>query len=309
MTQIVKIIIYSISFPIHILPRFARQFLGELIGFMWFDVLRVRRQSTIENVMIAYPEMSRQEATKVARSSLKHVGYNVIELFSFPFLSKKSVLDQFEIEGKEHMDKALTDGKGVFLMSAHVANGDMGMAGLSHMGFPMHVISKIFKTKALNDFWFEARNKQGIRMIPPRRSSYEILKCLKNNQVVVFVLDQYTGPPNGIVTDFFGVKTGTAFGLALLAERAGAPVIPAYEYRKSFGKNVIVVGEPVIFEPKESKEETLRHNTQKYCDVIEKIVRRHPEQWMWVHRRFKPAWTTDEDGTTHLLPPTKPLTH
>jgi KDO2-lipid IV(A) lauroyltransferase len=225
-----------------------------------------------------------------------------VELFSFPFLTKKDVLDQFEFQNLEKLHKAFEPGKGVFMISVHVANGDLATAALSHKGFPMNLISKVFASEWLNDFWFKGREHHGTHFIPPRRSSYEILKALKKNEMVVFVLDQYTAPPNGVVTEFFGIKTGTAHGLALLAERSGATVIPAFTYRKSFGDNVVAVGDPIPFEPRATKEETLRHNTQNYCDAVEAMVRQKPEQWMWVHRRWKPAWITDENGEYQLLP-------
>ncbi len=305
--SILKKLLYFVSFFVWILPRPVKAAIGITIGFLWFDVFRIRRQTAIDNVMIAYPKMPKSEAVKVARQSVRHVGYNVVELLSFPYLNKKSVLDQFEMDGEEKLRQAFDPGKGVFMISAHIANGDLATAALSHLGFPIHLISKVFSSQWLNDYWFEVRKKHGAKYIRPRKSSYDILKALKENEMVVFVLDQYTASPNGIVTEFFGVKTGTAFGLALLAERSDAVVIPAYTWRKAFGKNVIRVGDPIPFEPKETKEETLRHNTQNYANAVEKMIREHPEQWMWIHRRWKPAWTTDADGVTHHLPENRPL--
>lgn len=196
----------------------------------------------------------------------------------------------YENDGKEKLHKALEKNKGVFLLSAHIGNGDMALVSLAHNGFPIEIISKIFKTKWLNDFWFDVRKKHGIAFIEPRKSTYDILKALKANHMVVFVLDQYTGPPNGIPTKFFGIDTGTAVGPALFTQRSHAVVIPCYEYREKFGKHRIVIEDPVDFEEKETKEETLRHNTERYSRTIEKMILAHPEQWMWIHRRWKKGW-------------------
>ena len=301
LSKIIGALITGFAYLVYILPLPIRDFLGRCIGVFWFDILRIRRSTAISNLMRAYPEMTRKEATKVGRQSLIHMGYNIMEIFSFPFLDKKQVMSRYHSPDVSIISQAFKKGRGVMMLSAHVGNGDMGSAVLSYSGFPVHLVSKEFSSGWLNDFWFKARQKHGTKFIPPKRSAYEILKALKKNEMVIYVLDQYTAPPNGIVTEFFGIKTGTAFGPALLAQRSGAVVIPACSYRNKFGDDGLLIGKPIAFEEKETKEETLRHNTQNYCDAIEKLIRAHPEQWMWIHRRWKPPWTTDESGQYVLL--------
>ena len=291
--MISKLIYRLVSLPlflIHSLPLSIREFLGRCIGLFWFDVLRIRRRDAIENVLRVYPEYSRHEAKKLARKSLIHMGYTIIEFCSFPFWDVEDIRSRFKTEGLDKLHEGLKKEKGVLLLSAHIGNGDLGSAALSASGLPVHLVSKLFKSRWLNDFWFKAREQHGTKFIPPRRSSYEILKALKKNEMVIFVLDQYTGPPNGVLTNFFGQKTGTAFGPALFAQRSQATVIPAYSYRKKFGEYVIVVMDPIAFVEKSTKEETLRYNTQQYNEAIEKMVLHKPEQWMWVHRRWKIGW-------------------
>ena len=227
----------------------------------------------------------------MARASLIHLGYTIVEVCSMPFLSKTDIQKLVSIEGQEHLDAALAKGKGVLLISVHIGNGDLGTAALAHAGYPVHLVSKLFKTQWINDFWFNARKKHGTQFIAPKKSSYEILKALKKNEIVIFVLDQYTGPPNGIVTEFFGKKTGTAFGPALFAQRTGTAVIPAYSDRQAFGKHTVNVLPPIEYKTKgPDKEELLRENTQRFSDSVEEMILRKPNQWMWVHRRWKQIW-------------------
>ena len=234
--------------------------------------------------------MGRVQAGKLARKSLVHIGYTVIEFCSMPFLDKSSILSMFAFEGKEKLERALKKNKGVLLLTAHIGNGDMATAALSCSGFQVSLVSKIFKIKWLNDFWFQSREKHGSRFIRPKKSSYEILKALRRNEMVIFVLDQYTGPPNGMTTEFFGVKTGTAFGPALLAQRSVTEVIPAFSYREGFGQYVIKVFDPIPYETEGPKEELVRKNTQLFNSSIERMIRERPEQWLWVHRRWKEVW-------------------
>ena len=262
---------------------------GCFIGLLWFDLLRIRRQDAISNVLKVFPEKTKAEATSLARRSLIHMGHSIVEIFSFPFLDEKTFGKTYkvEIQGREFLDEALKAKKGAFLLAAHIGNGDLATAALSHAGWSMYLISKLFKFKALNDFWFKARGRHGTQFIAPRKSSYDILRALKKDGVVFFVLDQYAGPPIGIPTEFFGIKTGTASGLALLAARSGAPVLPIYSYRKRFGEHVIVIKKELPMISCENKAERLRVNTQAYNHVIEEMVKAHPAQWMWVHRRWK----------------------
>jgi len=105
--------------------------------------------------------------------------------------------------------------------------------------------------------------------------------------VVIFVLDQFMGPPIGVKTLFFGKETGTAMGLTVMAKRTGAPVIPVYCHERADGKQVVSCESEIEFEEKGEKSETLTYMTQKYTDKLESIIKLYPEQWMWVHRRWK----------------------
>jgi KDO2-lipid IV(A) lauroyltransferase len=271
----------------HSLPRPVHQALAWFIGVFWFDVLRIRRRDAILNVQRVFPEMSRQQAKTMARRSLYHMGLTLTEFYSLPFLHKEQFDELVDFEGREHLDQALQQGRGVFILSAHVGNGDFGTAALATWGYKVHIISKIFQTKWLNDLWFGARMAKGVHFIPPRKSSYEILKALKKKEIVIFVLDQYTGPPNGILTTFFGYETGTAAGLALFAQRSGAPVVPVFDERIPGGRHKITALPAIPFVEEASKEETLRKMTEKYNKAIEQKILQVPEQWMWVHRRWK----------------------
>lgn len=274
-------------FLIHIMPYPVHAFLAWVVQFVWFDLTRIRRKDAIRNVERAFPELSKKEATQMARKSLFHMGLTLVEFFSMPFLWSKEFRDLYDVEGEEYLQEALKEGKGVFALSLHLGNGDMGAAALAAWDYPTKIISKIFKSKWLNKIWFSAREAKGVGFIPPRKSTYEILKALKKNEIVIFVLDQYTGPPNGVLTTFFGIETGTAVGLALFAQRSGAPVLPVYTYRIGPKKHKIIIKPPIPFEEKETKEESLRHMTQQYNTVVEDAIRKTPEQWMWVHRRWK----------------------
>ncbi len=285
--KIFKYPLLAIAFLIHSLPFWFHQMVAWFIGIFWFDILRIRRHDAIRNVLRVFPEKSKKQAAAMARRSLYHMGLTLTEFYSMPFLHKQDFDQLVEFSGAEHLDEALMQGKGVFILSAHLGNGDFASAALATWGYKIHIISKIFQSQWLNDLWFSARMAKGVCFIPPRKSSYEILKALKKNEIVIFVLDQYTGPPNGILTTFFGYETGTAAGLALFAQRSGAPVIPVFDERVGAGKHKITCFPAIPFETSGDKAETLRNMTEKYNRAVEKKILDVPNQWMWVHRRWK----------------------
>lgn len=269
------------------LPIKIQNLLGDLIGILWLDILRIRRKIVLENLKIAFPNLSKKEAVKLAQKSLRNMGRNVIEFCHFPYLTKENIDEKYNYVGLENLDKALLQDKGVCLLSLHMGNGDFAGAAFSLKGYKIHLISKEFNVKWLNSLWFGIRGRLGTKFISPRNSSYAVLRALRAKEIVVFVLDQFMGPPIGVETTFFGRKTGTAMGLTVMTKRTGAPVVLCYDLRNEDGTHTLTVGAPIPFEEKETKEATLSHMTQVYTNHIEEVVRNHPEQWMWVHRRWK----------------------
>ncbi|MEK6774065.1 MAG: lipid A biosynthesis lauroyl acyltransferase [Bdellovibrionota bacterium] len=280
-----------ISFFIFCIPRKFLRGIGALLGVLWFDILRFRRKIIIQNLDIAFPEMNPQEKVKIGRQSVYQLGSNFLEFFTLPMLTKSWVEENAVYEGVENIQAALKKNKGVYLLSMHVGSGDMGASLISMLGIDVYLISKFFKTAWFNNLWFYIRKGQGVKFIEPhgRQTPFEILKAIKNKACVIFVLDQFMGKPYGVETSFFGKKTGTAYGLALFYLKTKSPVVPVYTFEGKDGKVHLV------FEPElelenlisEGKDKTIADLTQNFTDQIEKIVRRYPDQWMWVHRRWK----------------------
>jgi KDO2-lipid IV(A) lauroyltransferase len=269
------------SFLIFHSPSFVRKALAYFLAFLWFDLLRIRRKVVLENLRTAFPDKTENERIKIARASLRHLGLNFVEYNFLPWLGPGNVDSIFEFEGLDVFDKALAQNRGVLLLTLHLGHGDLATAGLAIRGYPMVLVSKAFKWKWLNDLWFGMREKVGVRFVPARNSSYALLKALKRNSAVIIPLDQFTGPPIGVRTTFFGKETGTAAGLAVMSERSGAPVVSVYTYRKPDGRHV------VRFEREMPSEGPTERVTQGFNDELEAFVKKHPDQWMWLHRRWK----------------------
>lgn len=266
-------------------PYFMVRFYAAVLAFLWFDLFRIRRDVVDSNIKIAFPEMTKRERARLGRKNLRHLGINFLEFCYMPFLNKSNYARHFEFHGQENIDRVLAKKKGVILLTLHLGNGDMASAGLALHGYPIVVLSKYFKLKWLNDLWFGLREKFGTEFIPARDSSFPILKALKRGKSIAIPLDQFTGPPIGVRTTFFGVETGTAAGMAVMAERSGAPVLLIHTVRLPDGRCSVTWGKEIpvpLFEG-----ETSEQITQRFNDELEALVRMKPEQWMWIHRRWK----------------------
>lgn len=276
---------------ISLLPRDWVRFFGSLLGPLWFDILRFRRRIVLDNIAIAFPECSPGWRKAIGRQSLMNLGANALEFFVLPSIDERWVQDNVVIEGWEHLEKAKTGGKGVFLLSLHMGAYDIAASLMPMRGHETYLISKFFKNKSFNDLWFSIRGSQGVKFIEPHGSqtAFDILKALKKNAGVIFVLDQFMGRPYGIESRFFGRRTGTAYGLALFVLKTGAPVVPVYSVTGDDGKMHLVFEPEIETAPHidGDKNRSIANLTQRFNSELEKIIKKHPNEWLWVHRRWK----------------------
>lgn len=291
MKQFLVFCIKAVSRLALFLPRKVIRLFYTSLGVIWFDILGFRKKIVLENLKIAYPEMTLENRTRLGRKSVYNMLANVADLFAIPFIDEAWIKKHVVYHGTENMQKAVAKGKGVYVLSLHMGNGDVAATLIQMQNFKLFLITKFFKNKLFNDIWFAIRGAKGVSYIEPHgeKTPFQILKALKSNALVVFVLDQYMGKPFGIETSFFGRKTGTAQGLALFYTKTKSPIVPVYCYEGEDNKFHLVYEPELELDSllEEDKEKTILNLTQKFCDVTESIVRRHPEQWMWVHRRWK----------------------
>ncbi len=291
MKLLIKWIVKLISFFSSLMPRQWIRRCGAPLGFLWFDLLGFRKKIIFNNLQIAFPDWSEQKKHQVGRESVYQMAYSFAEFFTIPSMNAQWLAENAVFEGWENLEKARAQGKGMFFLSLHLGNGDVATNAIVLNGQPIYVITKRFKTQWFDNLWFSVRGAQGVQYIDAHGPSnaFDILKALKKNAGLVFVLDQFMGKPFGIETTFFGKRTGTAYGLALFHQKTKAPVLPVYTYEGT-DKKLHVVFEPAMDTQHslvEDKDQTILNLTQSFNNKIEEIVRKHPEQWMWVHRRWK----------------------
>jgi Kdo2-lipid IVA lauroyltransferase/acyltransferase len=278
-------------------PVFLRQFWGETLGVI-LRRARLRAKVVEQNIAIAFPDSgSEHRRARVFRAAYSHLGHLSLEILMLFGPMRRYVRRYGEIRGVEHWLEAKKQGKGVILLSSHVGNWEiMSAVGVIHGGMDLMLVTKRLKPGWLHAAIESGRTRCGVAATYEPRTLKDVLVQLKKNGTVGFVLDQYAGPPVGVRVPVFGVPVGTTTAVATIAKRTGAVVLPVVNYRVPGGKLVVEVRKPIGWEASLDSTYELAENTAHYASMVERDILLHPEQWLWIHRRFKGDLTPLREG-------------
>ena len=275
-----------ICFPFFILPRPLKKAVAFFWTTIWFLVIRFRVEETRERVRRALPDKTEKEVNYIAFYSLYNLILTFFEL-SYRAFGKKHIYKYTKVKNIEYLKESIKGDRPVFLFTGHLANGEVILSRVCYEGVPLHLIAKRVRNAFLDAIVFEAREVSGLVHIPPKNALSEIMGCIKKKAPLVFLHDQYMRPPKGVETTFMGLPVFTNPSVAKFALKNNAMVIPVNLYREN--SNTVVEFEPEI--PLEKKfpdfEDNVVHMTQIFNDWLTDKVTKRPDEWMWIHRRFK----------------------
>ncbi|MEO8426117.1 MAG: 4'-phosphopantetheinyl transferase superfamily protein [Verrucomicrobiota bacterium] len=261
-------------------------------GKALYHLFPFRRKVVLGNLRRVFGEvLGEREVRRLAQAYCGHFVRFLIEFLRFPWMSPEQQKAWVRVENVESTIRAHGQGKGVLLLAGHLGNWEVAtIAGLSQ--FPQyrrlfHFVRRPLKPLWLNYFVTRRFERSGFGTLSKRGSLEKILELLSGGAILVYVLDQHAGATDGIPVDFLGHPASTFKSLAVLALNTGAPVIPAHCWRESDGTHVLRFEEPLPVIECEDIGEAIRQNTRSYNAVLEKMLLRHPEQWIWMHRRWK----------------------
>lgn len=259
--------------------------LGSFLGFLFFKFAKDRKQ-VIENLHIAFPEKSDTEIQKIKADFSKHLGKSLFEFLSLNNLKGKDFEKLFYFVGKENLDAALKNGKGVILLTGHIGNWEFTGAYLASIGYPINVVAKKIYDERLNDILVGIRQAKCVKSLLRTESTKEMIKALKNNECLGILIDQDTSV-KGCFVDFFGKKCFTPIGASVMALKYNAVVLPVFTCRIENNRHLIEIQKPIEMIISGNHDEDVVKNTQKFNDIIEQQIRKYPAQWVWVHKRWK----------------------
>ncbi len=270
----------------YIWPRPIKKIFAYLLSLFWFYILRLRVKLAKNQISRVFPDLSSKEVSKIAFKSFYNLIMIIFEYSYFPF-SKKNIIKYTKLKNREVFEQVLKDGKPLFFMTGHLANGELILFRMCLEGVKLNLIGKRVGVKFIDSLLFEIRELSGLKHIPPKNGAHGIMEAAEKKEPVVFVHDQFRHPPRGLKTTFLGLETYTNSALAFFALKAGAEVVPVDMYRED--DQVVVEFLPSIpFEHKyKTEEENILHMTQVYNDALEQCIIKRPHGWMWVHNRWK----------------------
>jgi KDO2-lipid IV(A) lauroyltransferase len=272
---------------------------GTLLGRAFYLFDRGHRRLAIENLRAAFPVRSEQECRTICREMFSHFGRLLIVLLKFSTMRPDQMLARVEFEGEERVIHAHAQNRGVLLYTGHFGFWEINALVHALTIKPMAVLARPLDNPLLHDLLETVRTSTGNSVFYRRGAIRRVLRALDANQAVAFLIDQHMQPADAVYVDFFNRPAATTSALAALALRTGAPVVPVFALPLPGGRFRMVY-EHAVAPPDADNEHAITEFTQRCTDVLEMYVRRYPELWLWMHRRWRDV--PSEDGVKGMFP-------
>jgi KDO2-lipid IV(A) lauroyltransferase len=270
------------------LPRGAARGMGAGLGAVAWWVLPKLRRTGLRNLELAYPEKTAAERTRILRGVYRNLGLQLGEFCTMRRYTRENTRDLFRYEGLEHYLAARERGRGVLIVTGHLGAWELSSFWHSLMGHPMTMVIRRLDNPGVDRMVNDIRCLHGNHVVHKDDFARGLLSAMKRGETVGILMDTNMTPPQGLFVPFFGVAACTASGLARVAQRTGATVLPGFlVWEASEGKYVLHFSREIPLAESGDDERDALENTARFTAAIEGFVRRYPNQWLWVHRRWK----------------------
>ncbi|MFH1422114.1 MAG: lysophospholipid acyltransferase family protein [Planctomycetota bacterium] len=292
-----KLLHWILNFFLHIfmcIPLSDMIEIADIFGYFAYYFFHKRTKTALKNLKFSsIHECYPGKFKKIVMRMWQNLSRNLLE---FIYLHKHTRKDINRTVYWDKFDKLLElkqKQRGVLALTAHLGNWDILALSCGLKGVTVNLVTKRLRSRFWDQFWQNWRKGKGSELVNPifkKGAAKQIVQKLRAGELVAFVLDQHAKrKEGGIVVNFFGRKASTLNILASLSKKHKIPVLPVFTVRTSRTKHKVFVEEPLYFEETTSPEDSLKYNTQRYSDIMEKYIRKYPEQWTWLHRRWKAA--------------------
>lgn len=256
--------------------------------------LPYRKKIVLANIKQVFGDaLTPRQQAHLATAFYSHLLTSIKEMLALRFMSEAALCQRVEVKGYERLLEIAAEGKGVLVLTGHFGNWEFaplgGILNFKQFQGQFHFIRRLLGNKTIERILFRRYYRAGLNVIPKKNSLTRVCEVLEQNHAVVFVLDQHASLKNrdGVAAEFFGKKAGTYRSLASIARHTGIPVVPAAGYRLSDGRHVLEFFDPIPWQDYETTQESTYRNTLAYNQALERIILAHPEQWLWLHKRWK----------------------
>ncbi len=270
------------------LPKRWALKLGSGLGMLCYHLIKKRRQIALNNLQIAFgSRFTKLQHTKICKASFINVGKTCIEFLRFPLLDAENIWDEVTVEGAENLHTALAGGTGAIVFLPHFGNWELlSLVYGALIPDRAKAIAFPLKNAPLNAYIWRHREQMSLKLIPRKRAIRETLRALKNNEAVGFFADQNAGP-EGIFVNFLGKSASAARGPVTLAIKTGAPLLFSLSIRQPDDRHHVYISPPIHPNPSDNFERDVETYTTQLLNHLEASIYKYPEQWLWLHNRWK----------------------
>ncbi len=282
-----------------LLPRPAARFVGASFASVAYAFRPPLRRAALFNLRLAFPDWTDAQRRRVIRGMIRQIGWMAGEFSQFPKYTRENIDRIVVVDGFENFDQARRRGKGVLFLTGHMSAWELAPFAQALYGYPLHFLVRPIANRKVDALINDYRCRAGNQPIDKNKSARAILKVLADGGTVGVLADHNTDIEESVFVDFFAVQASTTSGLARIALRTDAAVVPGFLSWDEGRRKYRLRFEPAVELARTPNEETdVVENTARFTRVIEDFVRAHPDQWLWVHRR----WKTRPSGEKPLYP-------
>jgi KDO2-lipid IV(A) lauroyltransferase len=246
------------------------------------------RRAADFNLWLAFPGWTEEQRRATIRKMVRNIGWMAAEFTQFPKYTRENIGEVIELDGNENYTEAVNRGKGVLFLTGHMGPWELSSFAHGVYGYPCYFLARPIENRRVDALVNRYRCLSGCQMIDKNDSARAMLRILKSGGVIGVLADQNTSLDEGVFVPFFGIPACSTAGLAKLALRTGAAVVPGYAYWDEARRKYILHFEPAVeLTQTEDEDADIRANTAKFMKVIENFARAYPDQWLWVHKRWK----------------------
>lgn len=268
-----------------VLPANCRRGIGNLLGeICWPLVPEKRRRMAVNNISRSLA-VDERAAEQIARQSATRFGRMLMEVLCLPKLNPGNIGQSVRLEGKDYLTEALSHNRGVVLATAHSGNWEILGASLAMNGFPLIAVAQKQTNAAMDRFINEYRTLAGMH-VTYKSGVREMVRMLGQGKIIGLLMDQDAGH-DGVFVNFFGHRASTPPGAAALARMKEAPIVPAFITEHPDGTHTVIIHPPVWMQKTADREQDIATATQQLTTIIENHIRRFPQEWFWLHNRWK----------------------
>jgi len=278
----------TLLFAFAAMPRNMAYGAAGILAALGFHLARRQRRSGPHNLPMAFPEKSDCHRGQIVSGCFRNLAGHVVDSTPFPELNKGNISEYVVHDGLDNYLEGLRRGRGVVFMTAHFGAWEMSSFAHALYGYPLKFVVRPIDNRRVEELVSSYRTLSGNVPIQRKQAARDILKALRQNEAVGILFDQNTTRSEGVFAEFFGIPAATTPSIALFALRAGAAVIPGFLiWDEKMKKHRLRLDPPVqLIETGDLSRDVLE-NTKKFNKILEGYVRKYPDQWLWIHRRWK----------------------